>query len=168
MSRALYSDVPPRRDQVSQPYSFNSLIEPSSVGKQPPPVLPLQNPAYPPGPPLPSSHAFTINRPPKKSRNVVILLDGTANKYGDRNSNVLKLMEVIQADEAVQLVYYSSGFGEPVQLLRTKQRISQDRSLQRDRCGAGTVVIACDPTLIATSGLKLSHHHDTTAGTCAE
>jgi len=46
------------------------------------------------------------------SRNIVILLDGTANKYGDKNSNVLKLMSVIGADEENQIVYYSSGFGE--------------------------------------------------------
>lgn len=49
---------------------------------------------------------------PPASRNIVILLDGTANKYGDRNSNVLKLMSVLGADEESQLVYYSSGFGE--------------------------------------------------------
>ena len=49
---------------------------------------------------------------PPASRNIVILLDGTANKYGDRNSNVLKLMSVLGADAESQLVYYSSGFGE--------------------------------------------------------
>ena len=46
-----------------------------------------------------------------QGRKIVILLDGTANKYGKKNSNVLKLLSVVEADEDTQLVYYSSGFG---------------------------------------------------------
>jgi uncharacterized protein (DUF2235 family) len=43
-------------------------------------------------------------------RNIVILLDGTNNEYGKRNSNIVKTMSVIKADDQ-QLLYYSSGIG---------------------------------------------------------
>lgn len=43
-------------------------------------------------------------------RNIVVLLDGTANQFSAKNSNVIKLMSVIQVDEK-QLTYYSSGIG---------------------------------------------------------
>jgi uncharacterized protein (DUF2235 family) len=43
-------------------------------------------------------------------RNIVILLDGTNNEYGERNSNIVKTMSVLKADDQ-QLLYYSSGIG---------------------------------------------------------
>lgn len=43
-------------------------------------------------------------------RNIVILLDGTANQFSSKNSNLIKLMSVLKADET-QLLYYSSGLG---------------------------------------------------------
>ncbi len=46
-----------------------------------------------------------------KPRNIVILLDGTGNQFGGKNSNLIKLMSVLKSDES-QLVYYSSGLGE--------------------------------------------------------
>lgn len=46
-----------------------------------------------------------------KPRNIVILLDGTGNRFSAQNSNVIKLMSVLQADEE-QLLYYSSGVGQ--------------------------------------------------------
>lgn len=46
-----------------------------------------------------------------KPRNIVICLDGTGNQFSAQNSNVIKLMSVLQADED-QLLYYSSGVGE--------------------------------------------------------
>jgi hypothetical protein len=49
--------------------------------------------------------------PVSGTRNVVILLDGTGNRFSDCNSNVIKLMSVLKADET-QLLYYSSGIGE--------------------------------------------------------
>jgi hypothetical protein len=45
-----------------------------------------------------------------RPRNIVILLDGTANQFSDKNSNLIKLMSVLKADET-QLLYYSSGLG---------------------------------------------------------
>lgn len=47
---------------------------------------------------------------PTSPRNIIILLDGTANQFSGHNSNLIKLLSVIKADES-QLVYYSSGLG---------------------------------------------------------
>lgn len=44
------------------------------------------------------------------TRNIILLLDGTGNRYGGKNSNLIKLMSVLKADES-QLLYYSSGLG---------------------------------------------------------
>jgi uncharacterized protein (DUF2235 family) len=48
--------------------------------------------------------------PPRKHRNIVILLDGTGNQFGMENTNLIKFMSVLMADDE-QLVYYSSGVG---------------------------------------------------------
>jgi hypothetical protein len=47
----------------------------------------------------------------RASRNIIILLDGTGNEFSAKNSNVIKLMSVLEVDEK-QLIYYSSGIGE--------------------------------------------------------
>jgi uncharacterized protein (DUF2235 family) len=44
-------------------------------------------------------------------RNIILLLDGTANQFFDHNTNLIKTLSVIRADET-QLVYYSSGIGK--------------------------------------------------------
>lgn len=46
----------------------------------------------------------------KKPRNIVLLLDGTGKEFCDHNSNLIKLMSVLKADET-QYIYYSSGLG---------------------------------------------------------
>jgi len=51
------------------------------------------------------------------ARNIVILLDGTSNQISSRNTNVIKMMSALAADET-QLLYYSSGIG----MLVTSQR----------------------------------------------
>ena len=43
-------------------------------------------------------------------RKIVILLDGTGNRFSDRNSNVLKTLSCLASDDD-QLVYFSSGVG---------------------------------------------------------
>lgn len=48
---------------------------------------------------------------PGKPRNLVLMLDGTSNQFSERNSNLIKLMSVVKADEG-QLLFYSSGLGE--------------------------------------------------------
>jgi uncharacterized protein (DUF2235 family) len=48
---------------------------------------------------------------PKSPRNLVILCDGTGDQFSAHNSNVVKALSVLQADEQ-QLVYYTSGVGE--------------------------------------------------------
>ncbi|WWD22213.1 hypothetical protein CI109_106704 [Kwoniella shandongensis] len=43
-------------------------------------------------------------------RNLVILMDGTTNRYSMKNTNVIKTASVLQVD-AEQLMYYDSGIG---------------------------------------------------------
>lgn len=62
----------------------------------PNPGTPLAGPGYFPSPAGP--------------RNIVLLLDGTSNQFSEHNTNLIKLLSVIKADES-QLVYYSSGLG---------------------------------------------------------
>ncbi|KAK1922359.1 hypothetical protein DB88DRAFT_541500 [Papiliotrema laurentii] len=44
-------------------------------------------------------------------RNICILLDGTGNEFGQKNTNVIKLKQILKEDADEQLVYYSSGLG---------------------------------------------------------
>lgn len=46
----------------------------------------------------------------KPARNIILLLDGTGQEFSKHNSNIIKLMSVLKADEA-QRLYYSSGLG---------------------------------------------------------
>ncbi|KZP32676.1 hypothetical protein FIBSPDRAFT_812252 [Athelia psychrophila] len=50
----------------------------------------------------------------KRSRNLVINLDGTSNKYGPKNTNVIELYSHIDVSED-QLKYYNSGIGTSAQ-----------------------------------------------------
>jgi uncharacterized protein (DUF2235 family) len=43
-------------------------------------------------------------------RNLVLCLDGTSNKFCEKNTNVVKLFALLQTDKD-QLVYYDSGIG---------------------------------------------------------
>jgi uncharacterized protein (DUF2235 family) len=45
------------------------------------------------------------------ARNLVICCDGTANEYGDRNSNVVKLYSALRRGSAEQLTFYDPGVG---------------------------------------------------------
>ncbi|KZP18249.1 hypothetical protein FIBSPDRAFT_696748, partial [Athelia psychrophila] len=47
-------------------------------------------------------------------RNLVINLDGTSNKYGPKNTNVIELYSHIDVSED-QLKYYNSGIGTSAQ-----------------------------------------------------
>lgn len=50
-----------------------------------------------------------IKRAPK---NIVICCDGTGNKYGEKNTNVVKLFEALEKDDATsQIAYYDPGVG---------------------------------------------------------
>jgi len=51
-----------------------------------------------------------------RPRNLVLMLDGTSNQFSEHNSNLIKLMSVVKADEA-QLLFYSSGVGTSPTLL---------------------------------------------------
>jgi uncharacterized protein (DUF2235 family) len=55
---------------------------------------------------IPAAH----NSPELPPRNIVVLLDGTGNEFSEKNSNVIKTLSCLAADES-QLLYYSSGVG---------------------------------------------------------
>lgn len=77
---------------------------------------PLSRPPFLPAPSSPSLnianevHSGISPRDELKARNIVILLDGTGNQVSRTNSNVIKTLSVLEADET-QLLYYSSGVG---------------------------------------------------------
>lgn len=44
-------------------------------------------------------------------KNIVVCCDGTGNEYGDRNTNVVKLFQIIKKDPNKQIAYYDPGVG---------------------------------------------------------
>ena len=44
-------------------------------------------------------------------RNLVVCLDGTNNQFGDVNTNVVRLIQVIDRDQRKQRIYYDPGVG---------------------------------------------------------
>lgn len=57
-----------------------------------------------------SSIYSPVEGPNRGPRNIVLLLDGTGQEFSPHNSNIIKLMSVLKADEQ-QSLYYSSGLG---------------------------------------------------------
>jgi len=60
-------------------------------------------------------------------RNIVICCDGTNNQFGPENTNVVRLVQVVEHDAQAQLVYYDPGVGtlpEPGLWNRLAARIS--------------------------------------------
>ncbi|KAH7889111.1 hypothetical protein F5I97DRAFT_1804244, partial [Phlebopus sp. FC_14] len=45
------------------------------------------------------------------SRNLVVCIDGTSNKFGQNNTNIVKLFADIDLEDEKQLAYYTSGIG---------------------------------------------------------
>ncbi len=45
------------------------------------------------------------------SKNIVICCDGTGNEYGDKNTNVVKLFQIIEKNPDKQIAYYDPGVG---------------------------------------------------------
>lgn len=61
------------------------------------------------------------------SRNLVVCCDGTANKFGAENTNVVRLVEVLTAGDPNQLVFYDPGVGTlPGDMWRDKIRTGID------------------------------------------
>ncbi|KAJ8521316.1 hypothetical protein ONZ45_g1998 [Pleurotus djamor] len=62
----------------------------------------------------PATHPQTVRRTlcihTKKGRNLVVNLDGTANQFSERSTNVVELFSRLIKDEG-QMVYYDSGIG---------------------------------------------------------
>jgi uncharacterized protein (DUF2235 family) len=44
-------------------------------------------------------------------KNLIVCLDGTGNEFGDKNSNVVKLCQVLNRNPVSQIVYYHPGIG---------------------------------------------------------
>src|SRR5262245_10389808 len=62
------------------------------------------------------------------SRNIIICCDGTNNEFGSQNTNVVRLVQVIDRDPTKQLVYYDPGVGtlpEPGLFTRIGKNISK-------------------------------------------
>ena len=55
--------------------------------------------------------AEAVPKATPRPRNLVLMLDGTSNQFSEHNSNLIKLMSVVKAEES-QLLFYSSGVGE--------------------------------------------------------
>lgn len=73
------------------------------------------------------------------SRNLVICCDGTNNRFGPENTNVVRLVQSLVRDTRVQLVYYDPGVGtlpEPGVFTRVGMRLSEVAGLA---FGAGIV-----------------------------
>ncbi|KAK7060123.1 hypothetical protein VNI00_000887 [Paramarasmius palmivorus] len=47
----------------------------------------------------------------RRSRNLVVCIDGTANQFSDKNTNVVELYSRLEKDEALQVTFYNSGIG---------------------------------------------------------
>jgi uncharacterized protein (DUF2235 family) len=45
------------------------------------------------------------------AKNLVVLLDGTGNKFDEANSNIVKLLSMLEQNSSAQLCYYSAGVG---------------------------------------------------------
>ncbi|HEV7767160.1 MAG TPA: DUF2235 domain-containing protein [Thermoanaerobaculia bacterium] len=45
------------------------------------------------------------------SRNLVLFCDGTANKFGEKNTNVVRVVQCLVRDDDRQIVYYDPGVG---------------------------------------------------------
>lgn len=45
------------------------------------------------------------------AKNIVVCCDGTNNKFGKRNTNVVKLLQALENDPATQAIYYDPGVG---------------------------------------------------------
>lgn len=45
------------------------------------------------------------------SKNIIICCDGTGNEYGNKNTNVVKLFDIIEKIPGKQIAYYDPGVG---------------------------------------------------------
>lgn len=53
----------------------------------------------------------TAYREVRTRRNLVVCCDGTANEFGAQNTNVVRLVQILDSDPNQQLVYYDPGIG---------------------------------------------------------
>jgi uncharacterized protein (DUF2235 family) len=44
-------------------------------------------------------------------KNIVVCCDGTANEYGDANTNILKLYSILPSNDEKQITFYDPGVG---------------------------------------------------------
>jgi hypothetical protein len=72
------------------------------------------------------------------ARNLIVCCDGTDNQFGTNNTNVVRLVQVLDRDPQKQLVYYDPGVGTmpevgycPIALCRTDCNLLQSRLRQQ-------------------------------------
>lgn len=81
------------------------------------------------------------------SKNLIVCLDGTGNQFGDRNSNVVKICQILNRDPSRQIVYYNPGVGTHPELYRPtvwgrfKHRLN---NILDQATGRGVLKNACD------------------------
>ncbi|KAI6110871.1 hypothetical protein EDD16DRAFT_1486003 [Pisolithus croceorrhizus] len=54
---------------------------------------------------------FTSPKPSVPSRNLVVCIDGTCNRFGVKNTNIVELYSKLEKSDEEQLTYYSNGIG---------------------------------------------------------
>ncbi|KAI0052938.1 hypothetical protein FA95DRAFT_1601309 [Auriscalpium vulgare] len=134
------SSVPPQSTTADIPTS-EPKDDPIARSSPPPPTFPVASPAYAsPTSALPTEEpgedphvgsnsaagsrakgpSCKCSAPPlgKKSRNLVVCIDGTANQFSMKNTNVVELYSRLENDDG-QLTYYNSGIGTFVKESRT-------------------------------------------------
>src|SRR5690349_20762503 len=47
----------------------------------------------------------------RMARNIVLCFDGTNNRFGTENTNVVRLVQMLQQDPTQQRIYYDPGVG---------------------------------------------------------
>lgn len=81
------------------------------------------------------------------SKNLIVCLDGTGNEFGDQNSNVVKICQMLHRDPARQIVYYNPGIGTHPELYkatvwgRFKHKLN---NILDQATGRGVLKNACD------------------------
>jgi uncharacterized protein (DUF2235 family) len=59
----------------------------------------------------PATAPAGVPAPPRAGRNLVICFDGTNNRFGPENTNVIRLVQSLDRDPARQRLYYDPGVG---------------------------------------------------------
>ncbi|KZP29599.1 hypothetical protein FIBSPDRAFT_816062 [Athelia psychrophila] len=102
---------------------------------------------------MPDQESATSTQREPNSRNLVLTVDGTSNKFGSYNTNVIELYSRLEASDE-QLNYYNSGIGTI-----TKQK-SMWKSFTQTLDSAGDLAIAWNSEKVIIAAYRwLSEHY---------